>query len=235
VWDVETTGLDPTKDRIVEVAVTVCTPTQIIGHHSSLVNPGMKIPPEASAVHHIVNKHVASAPPIEAVMPTFAKLLQEPPAAYVAHNAATDSSFLSLKRAPWVCTLRLARRLLPDLPKHSNKYLRYALELDVPEDIQAHRALSDTIVTAKLLQYLLPKLPASIKTAEDLRAYAEETVLLTTVNFGKHKGRKWSEVPRDYLTWLSNQPDFKTKDRDLRDTVLFYLGDHGNAPDDEPF
>lgn len=238
VWDVETTGTDPTTDRVVDVGLVLCSSTKIIGRMSTLVNPGIKIPSEASAVHHITAKHVADAPPIEKAMPLFKQLLSEPPDAYVAHKAEFDSSFIPLKRAPWLCTLRLAKKLLPHLPKHSNQYLRYELNLDVPDDIPVHRAEADALVTAKLLQHLLTLVPARIKTVEELAAYANEPILMEICNFGKHKGKKWSEIPRDYLKWLADQPDFGKKDRDLKDTVFHYLG--APAPvrepyDDDPF
>jgi exodeoxyribonuclease X len=241
VWDVETTGTDYAKDRVVDVGVVLCSATEIIGRMSTLVNPGIKIPSEASAIHHITAKHVADAPPIEKAMPLFKQLLSEPPDAYVAHKAEFDSSFIPLKRAPWLCTLRLARKLLPHLPKHGNQYLRYELNLDVPDDIPVHRAEADALVTAKLLQYLLPLVPARIKTIADLVAFTNEPIVLEVCNFGKYRGKKWSEVPVDYLQWLSRQDDFETKDRDLRDTVNYYLKPGAprgckQAPlDDDPF
>jgi len=239
VWDVETTGLDPEKDRVVEVAAVLCSPTQILGRQSSLVNPEMKIPSQASAIHHLTNKHVDSAPLFGEAMKSFKSLMMEPPAAYVAHKVDNDSAFIPLKRAPWVCTLRLARKLLPELKAHNLQFLRYELGLDVPDDVPVHRAEGDAYVTAKLLQHLLKLVPTGINGTEALAAFANEPIILVTVAFGKHKDKKWSEVPKDYLRWLSEQPGFNTKDRDLRDTVNHYLGAarvrKPATDDDDPF
>jgi exodeoxyribonuclease X len=231
VWDTETTGLDPSSDRVVEVACVTCTSTAILGRSGTLVNPMCHIPAEASAVHHIVDRHVQDKATLEFAMLEFGELFEgrpTPPDAYVAHNAAFDAPFLPmLRRAPWLCTLRLARHLLPDLQKHTNQFLRYHFELEVPEaeGLAAHRAVADAAVMGRLLQRLLTMLPAEVVTVEQLVAFIARPVLLKTCYFGKHKGTLWAEVPKDYLQWMRKQADFEAKDPDQVHTVKFYLGE----------
>jgi DNA polymerase III epsilon subunit-like protein len=130
-----------------------------------------------------------------------------------------------------LCTLRLARKLWPGLPKYSNQYLRYALGLEVPEaeGLPAHEALADALVTSRLLLHELeiirtravPDLPP-LETAAELIAWADAPNLLGICQFGnKHRGTPWSRVPKDYLQWMRRE--VRDMDPDLRYTVEYYL------------
>jgi exodeoxyribonuclease X len=221
VIDVETTGLDPAKDRVVELGYAVTDLHETLQSGSCLVNPGIPIPPEASAIHHLIDSDVAGAVNLE----TAVKMLPLSPAAYVAQNAPFDASFLPMIPGPWLDTKRIARRYMPTLPEFSNQYMRYALKLDVPRDTVAHRAEGDCIVTAALLRYLLngpAKADFESQSLESFVAQQSLPVLLHTVGFGKHKGILWSEVPRGYLDWLAKNQ--QGNDEDLAYTVHHYLG-----------
>ena len=226
VVDTETTGLDPAADKVVSVA-GVWTRVQEgpFRRESFLVDPGRPIPPEASAVHHITDRHVAGAPLLAQVLPFFQK---DDFDVYVAHNAAFDFGFLPRAGRPVLCTLRLARKLWPGLPKYSNQYLRYALGLEVPEaeGLPAHEALADALVTSRLLLKELACLEESprpgIGTLQDLLEWVEAPNLLETCPFGnKHRGTPWARVPKDYLAWMKRE--VKDMDPDLRHTVDHYL------------
>jgi DNA polymerase-3 subunit epsilon len=75
VLDLESTGVDPARDRIVEVAVLKLTPGAEPIRFRRLVNPGVPIPPSASAVHGIRDEDVAERPRFAAVAPRLARLL----------------------------------------------------------------------------------------------------------------------------------------------------------------
>jgi exodeoxyribonuclease X len=226
VVDTETTGLDPGADRVVSVAGVWTRPGQGgYRRESFLVDPGRPIPPEASAIHHIVDKHVLGAPTLAQVLPAFQK---DDFDVYVAHNAAFDFGFLPSGGRPVLCTMRLARKLWPKLPKYSNQYLRYALGLDVPEaeGLAAHEALADALVTSRLLLKELEVLAETpqpgLETIQDLLAWVQAPNLLVTCQFGsKHRGVPWAQVPKDYLAWMKRE--VKDLDADLRHTVEFYL------------
>src|SRR6516162_10930697 len=80
--DIETTGLDPIKDEIVEIAAVDLRPDgSVIGMTETLVKPHSAVSPLASAVHHLVGPDLESAPSIEDVIARFAGA-----DAYVAHN-----------------------------------------------------------------------------------------------------------------------------------------------------
>lgn len=90
--DVETTGMDASVDRIVEVGIVVARGGEIVERKNWLVNPGRPIPKEASDVHKISDEDVKDAPPFAAVVEEIAAMLEGcVPAAY---NAAFNRMFL---------------------------------------------------------------------------------------------------------------------------------------------
>lgn len=225
VVDTETTGLDPASCRVVSVAGVWTRTSGALRRHSSLVDPGIPIPPEASAIHHIVARHVQGAPTLAEVLPAFQC---DDFDAYVAHNAAFDFGFLPRAGRPVLCTLRLAKKLWPELPRHGNQYLRYALGLEVPEaeGLAAHEALADALVTSRLLlrelETIRERALPGLDSLEQLIAWTEAPNLLVTCTFGsKHRGTPWRLVPKDYLQWMKRE--VKDMDADLRHTVEHYL------------
>lgn len=226
VVDTETTGLNPPADKVVSIAgVWIRAGAGALRRESFLVDPGIPIPPEASAIHHIVDRHVAGSPSLAEVLPAFQG---DDFDGYAAHNAAFDFSFLPAGGRPVLCTMRLARKLWPKLSRYSNQYLRYFLQLEVPEaeGLPAHEALSDALVTSRLLQRELEWLrdhpQPGVETLQDLVAWVAAPNLLETCQFGsKHRGVPWAQVPKDYLQWMKR--DVKDMDPDLRHTVEHYL------------
>jgi exodeoxyribonuclease X len=216
VIDTETTGLDPEVDRVVEVAgvpveMGASGVWSALPGASTLVNPGCKIPPEVSAVHHILDEDVARSPCLEEVLG--GNLEQFGPLdAFAAHNAKFDSAFLKSHTPglPWVCTWRCALHVWPEAPSHKNFALHYWLGGGRPIDLQPHRALCDATVTATLLTALLQE-----RGFDELVSMSTRPVVLRTCRFGKYAGKSWSDVPTDYLQWVERQ-DF---DADVRLTV----------------
>jgi exodeoxyribonuclease X len=233
VLDVETTGDDPAVDKVCELGWCATDLAAAIVSGSRLVNPGIPISPGASAVHHLVDADVAECPTLDHVVMDHlffsSGIPDENHAAPfwgipVAHNAPFDSAFLPMVKGPWLDTLRMARRYLPEAPRHSNQFLRYYLTLEVPRTAVPHRAEGDAVVTAALLRYLLngpAKADYERQPIEAFIAQQSEPVLLHTVGFGKHKGKPWAEVPRDYLQWLLRNSE--GSDEDTRFTVGYYL------------
>ena len=233
VVDVETTGLDPSADRIVEIAVVGVDFERRCYRKlfHSLVDPEIPIPPEASAVHHITTAMVAGqAPSLDRIRPDL-EALADPAIPFATHNAAFDSAFLKPTvpawTSPWICTLRIARHLWPDAPSHGNQALRYRLDLNVPGNHPPHRALGDAIATAALLV-------RQVETAGSVKRLLElsrQPALQRRVPFGKHRGRLWSEVPPDYLDWAARQD---WDDPDLAHTIRAARKGHFLPPPDPP-
>lgn len=171
---------------------------------SHLVNPHKPISINAMAVHHITDEMIQSSPVISDVIGSYRGSDY-----LVAHNADFDKRMMPEMEAPFICTLKLARRLWPDMESHSNQYLRYALNLDVnvPDGLHAHRALYDCIVTAALMQMILE---CSGWTFNEMIEISNQPSLLNKLRFGKYKGMTFTEVKKEnpgYLDWLSKQDD----------------------------
>lgn len=200
IFDVETTGIDPKEDRVVEIAAyDLDDDGNIALAGDYLVNPGRAIPPQASAVHHLTDADVAGADLLGAV---WARLGSDI-AIYAAHNCEFEQAFIPTPAGVrWLCTYKCALRLWPDAPSHSNQVLRYWLGLDAKGLDRriahlAHRAGPDAYVTAWLLATMLGKAEL-----DQLLAWTKEPKLYPLVTFGKHRGQKWEAVPGDYLVWL---------------------------------
>lgn len=161
VVDVETTGMRARKgDRVTDVAVVVVQGARRELVFETLVNPGVPIPPRIGALTGITEAMVAGAPSFEEVADQLIAALAG--RVFVAHNARFDWSFVSaeVRRAralglsgPRLCTVRLARRLLPQLESRSLDRLSEFFAL---ENHARHRAAGDALTTARLLQRLLP-------------------------------------------------------------------------------
>jgi DNA polymerase-3 subunit epsilon len=160
VVDVETTGFDPLRDRVVEVAIVHTDGEQIRSRWSSLVDPGIPIPEGAEATHGISDADVRGAPELWALLPAIEDLVEG--RTIVAHHARFDRNFLWMLRRPWLCTLELARRAYPHAPSHGLgglvDYLGLRPRLGTAP---LHRALPDAEATAHVLAACLQRLKAA--------------------------------------------------------------------------
>ncbi|MHB1685395.1 MAG: putative quorum-sensing-regulated virulence factor [Bacilli bacterium] len=211
--DVETTGLDLREDRIVQIALVSVLGGAVKLVYNTLVNPLRPIPSEVSAVHHITDKMVESAPPWSTVWPTVQRFLTDVDVV-VAHNAAFDKSFAPASDKPWLCTKRLAQHLWPEMPNFKNQTLRYALGLDL--QAAAHDAAGDTLVTGYILVREIEAYLQNGGVDEDgaLIALAGSQIAVQRMPFGKHYGKLLTEVPRDYLQYMLRKAT--DMDADLR-------------------
>jgi DNA polymerase III epsilon subunit family exonuclease len=160
VVDVETTGMRAAgDDRVTEVAVVLLHGGRREVLIDTLVNPGRSIPLAISGITGITDAMVRGAPSFEAIADELLGALAG--RIFVAHNSRFDWSFLdaSLQRArglglggPNLCTVRLARRLLPGVGSCGLDNLTHVLAL---ENSARHRAAGDADVTARLLERLL--------------------------------------------------------------------------------
>ena len=165
--DVETTGRDPSKDRVVEIGIAVGRAGQVIARYNWLINPGVPIPEEVRQVHGISDDDVKDSPRIEAIMHEIAAALDGCiPAAY---NAAFDRAFLhgelgrceprktaapALRRdVEWLDPLVWAREIQRE--EKSKALGEVAERLGVKLE-RAHRA-SDDAEAALLVFYALSK------------------------------------------------------------------------------
>jgi DNA polymerase III epsilon subunit-like protein len=203
VVDVETTGLSPSADAVVEVAVLRIEGGEIVEQFASLVHPGRPIPAYASGVHGIYDCDVCSAPSLGALRERLLALTER--ATVVAHNAVFDRGFLPfLGGRPWICTMRLAMHVV-DAPSYRNEALRELFGITMPADHgQAHRAFADAAVTAAILERLLERyamgpFPQSVP---GLIATVAKPARLGRFAFGAHRGLPIEQIPSSYLRWI---------------------------------
>ncbi|MCB1118518.1 MAG: DUF3820 family protein [Chlamydiia bacterium] len=201
-YDTETTGIKADKERIVEIAAYDPVDDRSF---VKLVNPGIPIPAEAAAVHHISDEMVADASPFSDVGQEFIEFCQGEVVLIAHNNDGFDLPFLKAEFArnqlempswPFIDSLKWARRYRPDLPKHSLQFLReiYGFAAN-----NAHRALDDVIILHKVFSIMIDDLP--LQTVFDLLNVKKE---VTTMPFGKHQGKPIADIPKDYVTWLKD-------------------------------
>lgn len=215
VIDTETTGTDVDVDGVIEIGVTIIELDGAIARLTgesweSFVAIDWPVPPESSAIHHIVDEDLIGALPFGGVVDELAKWLGDVDL-FVAHYAAFDRAMLETYPAwtaafggvPWACTMRLARKVWPDAPTHSNQGLRYWLNHDIPRGGDVHRARFDTLVTAHTLLKLWPSIVLAVdcEDMEAIAAYSAAPCELKKITFGKHRGELFEDLPIEYLRW----------------------------------
>jgi DNA polymerase-3 subunit epsilon len=178
VVDVETTGMRARGgDRITEIAVVHLDGNRAHVAFESLINPGRPIPHFIARLTGISDDAVAGAPRFEDVADQVLAALAG--RVFVAHNARFDWAFVSAElaraqdlelRMPKLCTVRLCRRLVPELPRRSLDSVMWYFGLETD---RRHRAAGDAEVTALALLRLMRRArEAGMTTWEDLREYA---------------------------------------------------------------
>lgn len=205
-YDTETTGIRNDKDRIIELAAfdpienrTFC----------KFINPGVPIPPEASAIHHITNEMIADAGSFRAVAEEFLAFCPGETVLIAHNNDAFDKLFLEqeFKRAglempafQYIDTLKWARKYRADLPRHTLQSLREVYGF--PSN-QAHRALDDVIILHQVFATMIDDL-----SMEKVMELLSRPQILSKMPFGKHQGKMLADVPKDYVGWLSSSGAF---------------------------
>jgi DNA polymerase-3 subunit epsilon len=226
--DLETTGTTATHDRVTEIGLVAVDGGRPVGEWSTLVNPGVSIPPMIQALTGITNEMVKLAP-------TFAEVSREllrriDGKLLVAHNARFDYGFLrnEFQRAGIryssrvLCTVRLSRKLFPQHARHNLDALmaRHGIGCDA-----RHRALGDARVLWQLVQGWQRELDAAT-----VSAAAAELVNTPTVPAGL-SGNVFDDIPEApgvYLFYGENGIAlYVGKSINLRTRVMSHFsGDH---------
>ena len=154
--DLETTGLNPKRDRIIEIGAILVERGEIREEFSTFVNPGRKLEERITELTGIRDEDLAEAPELDEVFPKLLEFMGDFP--LLGHSILFDYSFLkkaavdrklTFERSA-VDTLQIARKYLPDLPHRNLEYLcRY---YEIPH--HAHRALEDAKATDRLFRKL---------------------------------------------------------------------------------
>ncbi|MBN1482434.1 3'-5' exonuclease [candidate division KSB1 bacterium] len=239
-FDLETTGLDPQNDRIVQFAFLRVNPDRSQDEWKELVNPGVSIPPEATRVHHITNDMVAAKPLFKDFAPLILDFVDNCDLSGF-NIARFDVPFLLAEMERNDHALDVKKMNIIDVqviyhknePRDLSAAYRYYCGRD---HIDAHDAMGDVRVTLEILDAQLKKYTSIPKSTKGLHKYCEprDSRFVTTdrkfywknneavLSFGKHKGRslQWLvENERDYLLWMLNG-DFTDETKAVIDNAM---------------
>jgi ATP-dependent DNA helicase DinG len=154
--DLETTGLDPAQDAIIEIGAVRMVEGKVVEEFSTLVNPNRPIPPLVTQLTGIQAEDVADAPPIQTVLPRLRAFAGSLP--WMAHNISFDAAFLNrqglMQNNLKIDTYELASVLLPKAARYNLTALTQMIGFDIEA---AHRALYDARASAYLYWMLWQK------------------------------------------------------------------------------
>ena len=193
VLDFETTGVSGKKNRVIEIGIIHVKNLEIVNSYQTFINPGQLVPYYITKITGITDTDVHDAPFFEDVTSEIVDFIGE--SVLVAHNLPFDYSFLKnefmradifLPKMESLCTLKLARKMYPELKSKSlgNLVKHFGI---VHKHV--HRALGDAMVTAKLLIKMITQLKEdqNITTLNELLAYQSVTPIKSNLRIIKKK------------------------------------------------
>ena len=184
VFDIETTGFSPAKNKIIEIGAVRVENGVITDRMDEFINPEVPIPFEIERLTGINDAMVMNAATVETVLPQFLEFAKD--AVLVAHNASFDVSFIShnagllgIPFAPTVLdTVGLARALLPNLHRYKLDTVAKAVGVSLEHH---HRAVDDAEATAgiflKFAEMLKRHGMASLDDLQELNRVNDETIM----------------------------------------------------------
>ncbi len=162
--DLETTGLSPLVDKIIEVAAIKVTPDGV-STYQELVNPQIPIPNFTTDIHGIKDEDVVNSPLIKEVLPELLSFMGDLP--IVAHNAKFDAGFIifalhqseiETNSNDIFCSIKASRIAFPSMPNH--KLATLSKELEVPLE-NHHRATDDAYASLIIFNKAIQKYAAA--------------------------------------------------------------------------
>lgn len=179
IVDIETTGGYADNHRITEIAIYHYDGLQITNAFHTLLNPGRKVPQFITGLTGITSKMVEEAPEFAEMADEIFSHLKD--RVFVAHNAHFDYSFIKKEfetvgvnwQTKKLCTVRLARKIIPGLESYSLGRLAESLGIKIPD---RHRAGGDAQATAKIFDVLVKRDNTGVIT-KALKRNSGETIL----------------------------------------------------------
>lgn len=193
IFDLETTGISPKTDEVIEISAVKVINGEVTDTFSKLVNPGRPIPDAASQVNGITDEMVKDCPTFESVLKEFDEFVDD--MILIGHNIYTfDLKFISRDaRKYWgkafgndfIDTLSLSRAVLPTLPHH--RLVDLAEHYSISSE-GAHRALNDCIMNQKVYEKLKADAEGVDIPEDEKCPLCGEILIQRTGKFGKFLG-----------------------------------------------
>lgn len=223
-FDLETTGVDPSRDRIVEISTVKVFPNGSKEVKTRRLNPEMHIPEEATAVHGITDEDVANEPPFRAIAKSLAAYLEGCDFGGFNSNKF-DVPVLIEEFLRAGANVDFKNRKFIDVQnifhKMEQRTLTAAYKFYCDKELDnAHSAEADTLATYEVLMAQLdryPDLQNDVAYLADFSARGQSADYAGRIlynekgeevfGFGKYKGRSVAEVFRDepsYYAWMMN-------------------------------
>jgi ATP-dependent DNA helicase DinG len=209
--DIETTGIDPVKDKIIEIGA-VKIKDKIVTRFNTLVNPNRQVPLNIlDLCKGITQEELDRAPQYGEVFKELLVFLEDLP--LVCHNGSFEQSFLKVHNE-LLDSLELLAILFPELPEFNLQYLARKFIPDYKEE--QHRGLSDSEDTIKVINHAVSRffyengytLPISITELEPWNWYK----YLTNINMDDVKYFQGNKYIDSYKQEIEPYPIFALKD-----------------------
>jgi len=232
-FDLETTGTNVAKDRIVEISILKVYPNGNRESRTWLVNPEMRIPKEAEAVHKISNEKVANEPTFKQLAPTVHEMIKGCDlAGYNSNRFDIPLLAEEMLRAGIDFDLRntLAIDVQTIFHKMEQRTLAAAYKFYCGKELfDAHSAEADTIATYEVLKSQLDRYPDLENDAKWLAAFSERVPCADVAGliafdkdgreiftFGKYKGKCVEDIfdqEPGYFSWIQTAdfPEYSKK------------------------
>ena len=223
-FDLETTGIDLSRDRIVEISLVKILPNGDQELKTRRINPEMPIPPEATAIHGITDEDVKDAPRFKEIAKSLAQYIEGCDlGGYNSNKFDIPMLVEEFLRAD--VDVDLKKRKFIDVQnifhKMEQRTLIAAYKFYCGKDLEnAHSAEADIMATYEVLQAQLDRYPELQNDVDFLAAFSERGKSADYAGrivfndkqqevfaFGKHKGRSVEEVFREepsYYSWMMN-------------------------------
>ena len=223
-FDLETTGIDIAKDRIVEISMVKVMPNGEEIVKTRRINPGMPIPPESTAIHGITDEDVKDCPKFKEIAKSLAAQIEGCDLAGFNSNRF-DIPMLAEEFLRAGVDVDMNRRKFIDVQtifhKMEQRNLTAAYKFYCNKDLaNAHSAEADTMATYEVLKAQLDRYPELENDVNFLSKYSSFTNNVDfagrmvynekgqeVINFGKYKGRLVEEVLKSdpsYYAWIMN-------------------------------
>ena len=232
IFDLETTGTDVREANVVQIAAVTAVfqpdgKAKASTLFSSMVNPGMPIPKEASEIHGITDEEVKWSPSQRRALETFSVILQNLSLDYNVILAGQNIERYDvpiIKRImpgrfdiyPTLDTYTAAIRMFPDREHKLGPWYEWYTGY---KEVNAHDAAADCHMCAHIIGRLLVDTGKSLSELVD---WMYEPQMLTHMPFGKYKGQEIKKVPKSYWAWVAQ--NFHEPHKDVELTTCSVLG-----------